>query len=143
MTNEHKREPLIRIAKRNGIQWWKAWIIRLAAIFISLISLLCFCALKLLCNRVYHCFFYLSRATYKVRRSLFQSQKWLWNDPKLSLRGAAASRRRLRRDPGKAKGDRPKMSSRLLGGCIRKLSCKFQELNQPCRDAGFRLCRHR
>lgn len=37
------REPLFQISKRDGLEWWKAWLIRLAAIAISLFvaSLLC------------------------------------------------------------------------------------------------------
>ncbi|MBR2731938.1 MAG: ABC transporter permease, partial [Clostridia bacterium] len=31
------REPLFHIAKRNGIAWWKAWIIRGVAILASLL----------------------------------------------------------------------------------------------------------
>lgn len=34
---EKVREPLFHIAKRNGIVWWKAWLIRAAAIVFALI----------------------------------------------------------------------------------------------------------
>jgi simple sugar transport system permease protein len=30
-------EPLIHIAKRDGIQWWKAWLVRLAGVLLALI----------------------------------------------------------------------------------------------------------
>ena len=33
----HSHEPLIHIAKRDGLIWWKSWIIRLAAVVIALI----------------------------------------------------------------------------------------------------------
>ena len=26
------REPFLRIAKRDGLVWWKAWLIRIAAV---------------------------------------------------------------------------------------------------------------
>ena len=35
--NEHIREPLFHIAKRNDIVWWRAWIIRASAILLALI----------------------------------------------------------------------------------------------------------
>ncbi|MDD3401643.1 MAG: ABC transporter permease [Eubacteriales bacterium] len=41
MKIDHKKEPIIRISKRVGIQFWKSWLIRLAAIALSL----CVCAL--------------------------------------------------------------------------------------------------
>ncbi len=35
--NKHHREPLFHIAKRDDMIWWKAWLIRLAAIGIALV----------------------------------------------------------------------------------------------------------
>ena len=32
-----KHEPLIHIAKRDGIAWWRAWLIRLAAVILALL----------------------------------------------------------------------------------------------------------
>lgn len=39
----HRREPMIHIAKRDDMVWWKAWLIRLAAIVIGmlLVGVLC------------------------------------------------------------------------------------------------------
>ena len=37
MTHTHSHEPLIHIAKRDGIVWWKAWLIRIAAVLLALI----------------------------------------------------------------------------------------------------------
>ena len=31
------REPLFHIVKKSGIVWWKAWLIRIAAVFAALI----------------------------------------------------------------------------------------------------------
>ena len=31
------REPLLRIAKRDGLVWWKAWLIRIAAVAAALL----------------------------------------------------------------------------------------------------------
>ena len=36
-THEKVREPLFHITKRSGIVWWKAWLIRIAAIIAALI----------------------------------------------------------------------------------------------------------
>jgi simple sugar transport system permease protein len=36
-TNDKVREPLFHIAKRSGIVWWKAWLIRIAAIIAALL----------------------------------------------------------------------------------------------------------
>lgn len=36
MTMNENREPIVRLSKRTGIQWWKAWIIRLAAVALAL-----------------------------------------------------------------------------------------------------------
>ena len=33
----HSHEPLIHIAKRDGIVWWKGWLIRIAAVVLALI----------------------------------------------------------------------------------------------------------
>lgn len=35
--NEKVREPLFHIVKRNGIVWWKAWVIRIVAVIAALI----------------------------------------------------------------------------------------------------------
>ena len=38
-TNHSKqhREPLVRISKRGDLIWWKAWLIRLAAIVLAML----------------------------------------------------------------------------------------------------------
>ena len=36
-THDKVREPLFHIAKRSGIVWWKAWLIRIVAIIAALL----------------------------------------------------------------------------------------------------------
>ena len=36
-THEKKREPLFHIVKRDGIQWWKSWLVRIAAVVLALL----------------------------------------------------------------------------------------------------------
>lgn len=35
--HEHKREPLFHVVKRSSIEWWKAWLIRIAAVVAALV----------------------------------------------------------------------------------------------------------
>lgn len=47
-TEKHIREPLFHIVKRDGIVWWKAWLIRLAAVAAALV--VCAAVIILLTN---------------------------------------------------------------------------------------------